>query len=1757
MSDFIEKFKQKGVMSFTGMRETANALLPTDRTARNKLYNELERGKGILDDDDHLNMYLYSFGNMHKAKLDEAFNCMPNDMFSEEVEVYDWGCGQGTASICLLDHLASNHIPHQIKQITLVEPSVAAINRASKMIGCFNNSCQVNCITKEFDNLTKEDFKVSNIRKVHLFSNILDVEAFDLAKFTHLFQTLFGSDNYFVCVGPYYTNNWRVDEFVTATAPDTIYAKLTKDKGEWRGDWTISLRVFFKHFDHIETVENIRKRIEESHKKDQFFAGYVLDAVAEEYGKSSEYAENAEELYRSLSVFDVKSNIPLNYNKDTDSKLAVLANIISRGLPTKTPIFVENIFSDAYHLSRKPENGLPISYQSTHKITAKEIYEALHVIDPRFDVDCYNGDMLGSSFEQTLIEHYLKGSESEYLVQVFEPQRPLSTIVDIPNRQFCKEQRVDFAIEVPYGNAHMGFILELDGRRYHSNIFQRLNDERRDRAALQGGWDTYRIEELKDMTFMQNWETDAASISYLSTIKANYKKTIKDSWRNTLEMVLSPLAIARVERMMVEAMMAGALKMDEESWNIAIVERDVPCAAIAIADQKEKYERICALTGEELSLPTINLCIVSTGEFKDSPLHLGQKVLTDIPETHFDLCMDVSMLLRDNIDALPLKVDTKVVYLIRSSHYKKRERAICTAENIQYPPFVTKDGTGAYVNIPKREEVLTYFMREIFRKPSFRPGQLPILSRALSDKTTIGLLPTGGGKSLTYQLSCMLQPGVSIIVDPLVSLMVDQVRGLRDARIDACDCVNSGMDAKEKAKKLKHLQNGNVLFMLLSPERFMMENFRLSLMTMSEKNHIYFSYGIIDEVHCVSEWGHDFRTSYLHLGRNMINFMQTKSQRPLAIIGLTATASFDVLADVERELTLGGKLTMDSEAIVRPESDSRPELTYRILEVRANYDELRDETEQFMLTAKSEWELKDAVATAKKQRMYELFRQIPRDLRQINEGEVAPIAHISNFSADDFYSSDAAQHYKNAGIIFCPHAHGTFGVLDNVWGTRAGISTELMAEERELAIGTFVGGDKPSGDMKLFNENEQNVMVATKAFGMGIDKPNIRYTIHINHPSSIESYVQEAGRSGRDKKHAISYVLFDPTEYIALTIDKIHDIRGQMLQDDPIWLEKYINRYILAEDIKELCYYNHASEEQVDRIVDIIRKQNYLENVDNNINLWFHHNSFRGKYKEKVILYEFTDRIINAKATHLTEIQGQLREMTGNEDVCLKVTPNKNSIKIFSEEDNDKQYGYIFLDTLTPTYRYVNFEQPVCSYISNSLIDLLNTCPQHTASYLLQPIDGANNIAEGIYKAMDKADEDGNAIVVVSWENDVQQDQDGFERSIRDEISNIARQQGWENINEDRYGCKLNLKKISDFDELMAKISKCSGDTRWLRNHANEDIYRKLKMAFCKKRDKDDTDKAIYRLCCVGIIEDVTIDYLSQTYELKIRKRTDEEFKQFMLKFFLKYYSEELAQKKVNEIDEQPGRNYRDKCLGYLTAFVYDNLEKKRFRAIEDMRIACEDSIIEREASGDDEWLKEFIHLYFNSKYARTGYQVNGEPYSLKDDTDAEGRNDFGVVKKYIEVINPMVDNSGSEIDNVKHLYGATLLCLRAHPDNAALQLLLTYCIIVLGAGANETLKASAHRNYINGFKNLYNDGKEDVWDCIDQFNGYLSAKIRDDDNYIKETLLNQGKNEVLFLIHEEKFDKIIRKYTRNNDDEKTADEKKDVKKIDDEKRGN
>ena len=251
---------------------------------------------------------------------------------------------------------------------------------------------------------------------------------------------------------------------------------------------------------------------------------------------------------------------------------------------------------------------------------------------------------------------------------------------------------------------------------------------------------------------------------------------------------------------------------------------------------------------------------------------------------------------------------------------------------LHYHPLVNKSDDGSYSPEESLKIPIEYFIQNIFREKSYWEGQLPIISRALQMKPVVGLLPTGGGKSMTFQLSAFLQPGLSIVVDPIKSLMEDQVRVLKLNWIDCCDYINSNLERESRVKKLIDFQYGEKMFLFVSPERFVMEDFRNIIFNIDGSRFgLAFSYCVIDEVHCVSEWGHDFRTTYLMLGKNSQKFLKTRSSNKVTLIGLTATASFDVLADIERELQIEHNDVAN--AIIMIENTIRPELFFRVIDV--------------------------------------------------------------------------------------------------------------------------------------------------------------------------------------------------------------------------------------------------------------------------------------------------------------------------------------------------------------------------------------------------------------------------------------------------------------------------------------------------------------------------------------------------------------------------------------------------------------------------------------------------------------------------------------------------------------------------------------------------------------------------------------------------------------------------------------------------------
>lgn len=1521
IQEYIAQVKALENPSFQGIRRIAwNAISSLSEEERNSLFDSLGRGVNLLDTHEQMCQYLYSYGNMHEAKIQGALNHLEINAYqNKNIQIIDWGCGQGLATICFIDFLKTNNVSTEISRAVLIEPSKSALERANLHVGAYINEEKIAVLNKFANEITAEDIVSDVDVTIHFFSNVLDIESVDVQKLAQTVADAICGEHYFICVGPMNAGNQRIEAFYNwFQNPELIW---TANHNKETHNYTARYKVF-----KIERFENEAILVRYNPPK-QFHAAYRLDCIKDVFSSEEQKTvkDKVDALYKYLSAFEVATpfDIGASIYEDVNPVFAVLNNIIVRGLPTKCSERLEKAFADFGNKQQTDDLG-GIQY-SLENMSPDDIFLALHAIDSRWSLtkDTYNRGVLDSDLES----HYICDIAPKIFQQLLYPQRKLISITNQPGHQ---SQRVDFACEFPYANGRKGFVLELDGNKYHSTADQKANDISRVEVLKQNAWYCERSNE----TEISNSDFNCFGSEYLKNVKTAYNKTFDDDWKKNLQLTLSPIGIARIQKTIVEALLIGKLDINAPSWDILVQERDVPCSALAIAELKEMFDHLTALSQEydKLKFPNVKLTIISSPEFKESPLHkvdsISVSILLEpsasIKNHTFDLVIDVSVMRRANLENISFsdfKSRNDCYFNIRSSHYIHSERQIYTSDVIDYKPLVTKKSNGEYEDIDGLKVHLEYFMQTLFRKKSFRPGQLPILSRALQNKCVIGLLPTGGGKSLTYQIAAMLQPGVTIVVDPLRSLMKDQYDGLLKAGIDACTFINSTVDANEKEKRCKAMEDSLLQFVFLSPERLCIYSFREKLKNMHELG-VYFSYGVIDEVHCVSEWGHDFRFTYLHLGRNLYNYVlpkQTNDRKHLTLFGLTATASFDVLADVERELSGNDQFPLDSDTIVRDENTNRLELQYKIEKVPVVYP--RNEFDVF---------------NAKKDFLKNYIYKIPQYIREL-QVDTAKQTIINRFfdrqnkqhsavenlivaMPDDF--SLKKENYTESGIVFCPHKYST------------GISVNVNARNlcNSITVGTFMGssdGDDEESNkideesfknLELFRDNKLPLMVATKAFGMGIDKPNVRFTINMNYSSSLESFVQEAGRAGRDRHMALSVILF--STYPA----------------------------------------------------------------DSDTVMYFFNNNFKGVNTEKRTMHE----LLNKSTTSL---------FIGNNT---------------EEKKDDLEEVPDFLERL------------LRSEVGTELVAFISTR------------------TIGIYN---------NQFVYVNKKNKTQ--------------------------------------KTTTIEDIN------TGGTRVVPT-LSVSIY----------RDKADIEKAIYRMCCIGLIDDFTKDYGKDRCRIVTVRKKDGEYYKGLQKFLERYYSKEKAVEEIAKVPDYKGDNEVHKCLGYLTEFIYDKIAVKRKRAIDDMRTFCMLGAEEgRSWLEKNEELKDFIYYYFNSKYARRDFEYedlkeDDKSFSLTNDTEEGKQSSIELVYKYMRVIDDDITglDSSSQIDNAKHLQGAVRLIRRSLTDtNFTIDLLNVFCLLFLGVGDNENLKNELKESYISAYLALYKKytDYDEFHKIVNSFKGKLNENNR------------------------------------------------------------
>lgn len=324
-------------------------------------------------------------------------------------------------------------------------------------------------------------------------------------------------------------------------------------------------------------------------------------------------------------------------------------------------------------------------------------------------------------------------------------------------------------------------------------------------------------------------------------------------------------------------------------------------------------------------------------------------------------------------------------------------------------------------------------LREYWGYPDFRGIQRDIIESISQGKDTLGLMPTGGGKSITFQVPALVMPGVCVVITPLIALMKDQVDHLRQKGIQAA-AIYSGMSRREIITTLENCIFGGIKLLYVSPERLFSDIFKVKF------KHMDVSFVTVDEAHCISQWGYDFRPSYLSIA-------EIRQLKPdTAILALTATATPKVIDDIQERLGFKQKNVFRM-------SFERSNLAYIVRETMDKYTEL---------------------------------------IHILNAVSGSAIVYVRSRK----HASDMAQ----------------FLTSENISTTfyHAGLEPSIKNQRQNS-----------------WQQNEVRVIVATNAFGMGIDKPDVRLVLHIDCPDSIEAYFQEAGRAGRDGKKAYAVLLWN------------------------------------------------------------------------------------------------------------------------------------------------------------------------------------------------------------------------------------------------------------------------------------------------------------------------------------------------------------------------------------------------------------------------------------------------------------------------------------------------------------------------------------------------------------------------------------------------------------------------------------------------------
>lgn len=777
--------------------------------------------------------------------------------------------------------------------------------------------------------------------------------------------------------------------------------------------------------------------------------------------------------YSSTNHNFIMQNLPARIKRENPyyAAVCIMKNILMRGCPT----YLSQYLQEKLGVNDKNElieTSIPLIVPHALKNEADaHIPVWLKTIRGYSSKNDYPAE---DFFENCLIEYL---GEYKFIPQLMLPEAAISDITQDDNDAFS-EERVDFYLP----QAHM--VIEIDGVQHKTDKLTALQDKERDRYLAKHGIKTVRIasQDIKNRTkkLKSKMKTVKDRIYEYKSIFDEYKTVYEHGYHklgkqdSRVSKAIRATAVIRFQLLILELLSRGKIRLDDKVWKLNILERDIGDFS-------------------ELALQDLFLWFKHLTKLLKFPFHAPR---LEIKRFQGDYCEDIKGFINIDFSILmrwtdegTIEEDKERIYLRTDYFDSNNYFKVSTDKLINYQ--LIHDGKDS------DEEALVFFLKNLFGFDFFQSGQMATIKNALQGNDTVGLLPTGAGKSLIYQYVGLLQPCLHFVVTPIKSLMKDQRDNLDKKLIANSNYINSNQNADEKEKVQVEFGAGKYQFVWISPERFQTVKFRNQLEQIASDTVI--GYAVIDEVHCLSEWGHDFRTSYLNLAKTIRRFCE-KSK----VLGLTATASEFVLKDIMTEFSIA------KENVITLPSFTRPELNFKIIvdEGKAKYSKVQN--------------IKKLISKINKENTEMLSD------RGVGCGIVFTI-------------------FVNNGDLGCFKLSQT---LQNTIGEEVRWYAGQRPKYSKLKDDEFQEYKDSLQDD--FQNDDFKWLVATKAFGMGIDKSNIRYTVHFGIPGSLEALYQEAGRAGRDRQEATCYVVLSKEDF------------GER------YLEEVFNESISVAEIKEI-----------------------------------------------------------------------------------------------------------------------------------------------------------------------------------------------------------------------------------------------------------------------------------------------------------------------------------------------------------------------------------------------------------------------------------------------------------------------------------------------------------------------------------------------------------------------------------------------------------